>query len=71
MGDPSIKDSVPLLEPVAEPDVEFAEEPMTADPYAATEAALDAGTDAATEAAADAEKKAAAEAQVGISGYQN
>ena len=55
VGDPSIKDSVPLLEPVAEPDVEFEEEPMAADPYAATEAALDAGTDAATEAAADAE----------------
>ena len=50
VGDPTIEDSVPLLEPVAESDVEFEEEPMAADPYAATEAAVDAGTEAAAEA---------------------
>ena len=55
-GAPTIEDSVLLLEPVAEPDEEYAEEPMDqADPYAAAEVALDAGTDAATEAAAEAE----------------
>ena len=55
-GEPSVEDSLLLLEPVAESDEEFAEEPMDqADPYAVTEAAVDTAADAATEAAAEAE----------------
>ena len=55
-GEPSVEDSLLLLEPVAESDEEFAEEPMDqADPYAVIEAAVDTAADAATEAAAEAE----------------
>ena len=55
-GEPSVEDSLLLLEPVAESDEEFAEEPMDqADPYAVIEAAVDTAADVATEAAAEAE----------------